>query len=234
MRTRTWIGGSAALVLSIGLLVTTWGSARAQKTPDAPMASDDLCNQLWDHVLGVMKANPDLGPDLSAMSAEELEEGRKEFSKECMEQREATVRCMLTKSTDDGFDACIDEHDPEQKLGIMREEPLVNLDGIRTAERAYQAEWDAFTSCAATPTNIPGTEFAPFAGGGIAHFENLGWIADGKVRCRYRVVAITGQTPLEDTFEATAECDFDGNGMPSVYRATRDEKARALTPDTLK
>ncbi len=235
MRATTWLGGVAALAIALVLLSTTWGTARAEKTQDAPYASSELCDQLWEHVLGVMKAaDPQAGLEISRLAPEELEDARGEFAKECLQQREATVRCMLTKSTDDEFEACIDEHDPEQRLESKRAEALVNLDAIRTAERAYHAEWDVFTSCAVTPTTIPGVDPAPFQGAGLANWERLGWIADGRIRCRYRVVAYTGAELILDNFEATAECDLDGDGHPSVYRATKLEKPHVLTPDWIK
>ena len=38
------------------------------------------------------------------------------------------------------------------QMRAKRAELPTNLDGLRTAEKAYHAEWDAFTTAAATPT----------------------------------------------------------------------------------
>ncbi len=122
----------------------------------------------------------------------------------------------------------------ETQKRAKRSEAPTNLDGIRTAEKAYHAEWDVYTTCDWTPASIPGKDPKPFTGGGESAFENLGWIADGNVRCRYRVTNVTvGSGPTPDTFEAEAECDIDGNGEVSRYRATHDMKSMMETQNNV-
>ena len=109
------------------------------------------------------------------------------------------------------------------QLRAKRAELPSNLDGIRTAEKAYHAEWDMFTAAAATPTNLPGRTAADFTGGGYAAFDLLGWVADGKVRGQYSAAAtVQGAGGFTtDDFTATATADIDGEGANSVYTATR-------------
>jgi hypothetical protein len=42
------------------------------------------------------------------------------------------------------------------QLRAKRSEAPTNLDAIRTAEKAYHAEWDAFTSVGPCPLYVPG------------------------------------------------------------------------------
>ncbi len=114
------------------------------------------------------------------------------------------------------------------QLRAKRSEAPTNLDAIRTAEKAYHAEWDVFTEVAWTPGGSIGRDPQPFTGGGLTAFQNLGWTADGNVRCRYRVTNVVngGSNWMDDDFEAYAECDIDGDGQHAIYKATSSEKPR--------
>ena len=117
------------------------------------------------------------------------------------------------------------------QLRAKRSELPTNVDAIRTAEKAYHAEWDSFTSASDTPATLGGRQQVDFTGGGYMSFENLGWVADGKVRCRYRVDAQNRRRSYDDDFVAIAECDLDGDGVYAVYRANRAQKATMITPN---
>jgi len=153
----------------------------------------------------------------------------------------ARASVTLVTEGNDGFAQAIEEMLAGEEGGIsqtrlraMRSEAPTNLDAIRTAEKAYHAEWDAFTNCRATPANIPGKDPVPFMGAGLTSFQNLGWTADGSVRCRYSVSrARTGRGPADDSFEARAECDLDEDGVYSVYYATQSHKPKMLTPNNV-
>jgi len=108
------------------------------------------------------------------------------------------------------------------QLRAKRSELPTNLDAVRTAEKAYHAEWDTFTQCAATPTAAaPGRTPVDFSAGGKASFENLGWVADGKVRGAYWVSDVDATGDIEaDEFTAHAIGDIDGDATPSHYYAT--------------
>lgn len=108
---------------------------------------------------------------------------------------------------------------------------MSNVNSIRTAEKAYHAEWDAFTSAPTCPSDVPGADPRPWTGSCSSPYENLGWAADGDVRCSYRVQAKPGKSSVADDFEIWAECDLDGDGEPSVIRADRAQRATVMTPD---
>ena len=110
------------------------------------------------------------------------------------------------------------------QLRAKRAELPSNLDGVRTAEKAYHAEWDQFTACGVTPATVPGRTPVAFAGGGYGAFDLLGWAADGKVRGTY-VVTVTAGNFATDDFVSTATADIDGNSANSSYTCNRAEKA---------
>lgn len=116
----------------------------------------------------------------------------------------------------------------EMQGRAKRAEAPSNLDGIRTAEKAYNAEWDVFTACPATPSAIPGENMVPFEGPGKPCFDALGWTPGMDVRCRYTVFNVA-----EESFEATAECDIDGDGVISVFRADQNMKSMMETPNNV-
>ena len=120
------------------------------------------------------------------------------------------------------------------QLRAKRSEAPTNLDGIRTAEKAYHAEWDVFTNCDWTFPGTPGRDPRPFDGGGITAFQNLGWTAYGNVRCRYRVINATSSGDWDgDDFEAYAECDIDGDGNYAVYTATSQSRPTMVTSNNV-
>jgi len=114
-------------------------------------------------------------------------------------------------------------------LKAKRAEAPTNVDGIRVAEKAYHHEWDTFTSAGPTPDFVPGRNPVPFAGENVDAFYNLGWSADGLVRCQYEVVAIPGNSGATDDFVVTGTCDADGDGDVSIYQANRANKAEMVT-----
>ena len=121
------------------------------------------------------------------------------------------------------------------QLRAKRAELPSNLDGIRTAEKAYQAEWDSFTATGATPAAAPsGRSQTDFTGGGYTQFDLLGWVADGKVRGAYTVGSInSGGAFANDDFTATAQADVDGNTVPSEYICNRAEKAQMISANNI-
>ena len=119
------------------------------------------------------------------------------------------------------------------QLRAKRSELPTNVDGIRTAEKAYHHEWDAFTSAGSTPATIPGRAQVEFSAGGLASFENLGWTADGKVRGMYSVTATNAASAVADDFIAAGIADVDGDGTNSSYSANRAEKAEMITSNNV-
>ncbi len=119
------------------------------------------------------------------------------------------------------------------QLRAKRAELPSNLDGIRTAEKAYHAEWDGFTSAAATPGTAAARTPVNFSAGGLAAFENLGWVADGKVRGQYTTTATNSASNADDDFVASATSDVDGDGTPANYNCNRAEKAGMVTANNV-
>ena len=116
------------------------------------------------------------------------------------------------------------------QLRAKRSELPTNVDAIRTAEKAYHAEWDNYTLCAARPGTIPGR--TPTAFGSGTDFENLGWVADGLVRGQYSVTDVVGGVGDidADNFSAHAFGNIDGNASEnSHYYANASEKSVMAT-----
>jgi len=120
------------------------------------------------------------------------------------------------------------------QLRAKRSELPTNLDAIRTAEKAYHAEWDSYTNCDQAPDGDATRQQTNFFSGGDQSFANLGWVADGLVRGRYTVADVdASQSNLTlDAFNAHAYSDIDGDaGQYAHYLANQDRKAAMQTPN---
>ncbi len=110
----------------------------------------------------------------------------------------------------------------EMQKRAKRSECPSNLDAIRTAEKAYHAEWDVFTSAGRHPRPVPTKDAVAWAEGNPA-FYALGWTPPGEVRGVYWVEA------TEDAFKGYCVLDVDGDGVESRYEVNRAEKASMVT-----
>jgi prepilin-type N-terminal cleavage/methylation domain-containing protein len=112
-----------------------------------------------------------------------------------------------------------------------RAELTLNLDGIRTVEIGYEAEWGEFTSCTLLPPQIPGRKQVRFPATIFTSLDwnMLGWVPDGKVYGQYQVIAVSGSVPGAAQFTASAYGDIDGDGNYSQYQANRYFKPQMLT-----
>jgi len=119
------------------------------------------------------------------------------------------------------------------QLRAKRSELPTNVDAIRTAEKAYHAEWDSFTSASDTPATLGGRQQVDFTGGGYMSFENLGWTADGKVRGQYNTTASNASAAANDDFTTIGIADVDGDGANSQYNCNRAEKAVMVTSNNV-
>lgn len=118
-------------------------------------------------------------------------------------------------------------------LRARRAELPSNLDGIRTAEKAYEAEWAFFTACSMLPTALPGRVSVTFPANLSSNFDwnLLGWVPDGKVRGQYGVtVDNSGVRPL---FTSTGNTDVDGDAVPATGQATQDLKPFLTTSNNV-
>ena len=121
----------------------------------------------------------------------------------------------------------------QMMLRAKRAELPANLDGVRTAEVGYHAEWGEFTSVQATPTAVPGRGTTVFTGSGYMAFDMLGWKADGQVRGIYMATAANTSVSSADDFTATAQTDVDGDSNYVEYMANRARKAEMLTQNNV-
>ncbi len=95
----------------------------------------------------------------------------------------------------------------QMQLKARRAELPANLDGLRTAEVAYHAEWDAFTSsggyCPAFQSL--GRTQQDFTCTNLPQFQMIGWTPDGKVYGGYVVVSANASVLSADDFMSTAD-----------------------------
>ena len=99
-----------------------------------------------------------------------------------------------------------------------RAEVPSNVDGIKTAQLAYDAAYDRYIEQA---TYHPRTPSGPSAKAALlwtagSAFDTLGWSPDGKVRGGYKVVSV-GTTD----FTVTGLSDVDGDGATANYTSTK-------------
>ncbi len=92
-------------------------------------------------------------------------------------------------------------------------EARVNVASIATAEYAYFGEFSQYVTAAATPGGAPGPDRRAWAGGGMAQFDELGFIPIGDVLFSYAV----DTDPTRASFTAGALGDVDGNGTFSEF-----------------
>ncbi len=113
-----------------------------------------------------------------------------------------------------------------------RAEIPMNLDGMRSVEVGYHAEWDVFTSCSMLPIVVPGCVAAPFGAtmSTALDWNLLGWVPDGRVYGQYAITADDLQGELA-TFAANGYGDIDGDGNLSHYQTTEIIKPVMLTPN---
>ena len=120
-------------------------------------------------------------------------------------------------------------------MRAKRAEFPLNVDGIRTSEVAYQAEWAEYTSCTLAPAVIPGRKQVPFPATIFTSLDwnMLGWVPDGKVYGQYQAVGFSGSTSSTASFTVSAFGDIDGDGNLAWYQANRSVKSTMLTGNSV-
>lgn len=112
------------------------------------------------------------------------------------------------------------------QLKAKRAELPGNVDGIKTAELAYDAAFDGFVPVGSEAEARRVLGKTPHAWVGGPDWERIGWSPGGPVRGGYWVEVGAGD------FEVHALCDVDGDGEPAEYVATRSTNATLVTaPD---
>ena len=112
-----------------------------------------------------------------------------------------------------------------------RAEVPSNVDGIKTAELAYDAAFDTFI---AQPTFVP--ESPPSkqqrSWPQDSRFDTLGWAPDGKVRGSYRVeVRDEPGRPEVYDFVVAGIINIDGDDTVATYTAQKSINAVQTTPN---
>ena len=102
-----------------------------------------------------------------------------------------------------------------------------NVDGIKTAQLAYDAGFDQFVAAGPHPVAVEGLDPEPRVWSAGSAFDTIGWAPDGKVRSTYQVeVSADGMD-----FRVHGWIDEDGDGVPAHYTATKSINAVRVSPN---
>ena len=99
----------------------------------------------------------------------------------------------------------------------LRSEIPINLRGIKTAELAYESNFDVYVSADPYPPISSGDEAKQWVRNSAGGFSTIGWSPDGDVRGTYWV------TTTDMNFTAWGIIDLDGDGKYATYMATKSE-----------
>jgi type IV pilus assembly protein PilA len=113
----------------------------------------------------------------------------------------------------------------DMQYRAKRAEVPPNVDGIKTAEIAYDAAFDTYFTVAASPTDdVTVTKLTKsWVSPG---FDTLGWEPSGEVRGTYSATK-TGNTD----FLVTGFCDVDDDDTNASYTATKSISATLTNTD---
>ena len=109
-----------------------------------------------------------------------------------------------------------------KKRGIDAE-LVANMKAIKTAEIAYESNFDVFVTAAVYPSE-PSDSPQSWVKGSSGGFATLGWSPDGDVRGSYSV------TTTNIDFTAKGIGDIDGDGTLETYTATKSTNPRSKIP----
>ena len=127
------------------------------------------------------------------------------------------------------------------QLKAKRSEVPGNVDGIKTAEAAYEASYDQYIQTTESPRSIAASD--PTMKNAITwtdkgNFATLGWSPDGAVRGTYGAATSSTATACGD-FSTAATPDFcvhgasnvDGDANVADYYATRSNNTTVKSGD---
>ncbi|MCP3984695.1 MAG: prepilin-type N-terminal cleavage/methylation domain-containing protein [bacterium] len=105
------------------------------------------------------------------------------------------------------------------QLRTKMSEARVNVNAISRAETAYFSEFSTYLSAASTPGGALTVHKRPWAGGGAADFDTIGYFPEGQVHFNYGVDI----NAIGTAFTVGAAGDLDGDTVTSdvgyVHRA---------------
>jgi type IV pilus assembly protein PilA len=108
-----------------------------------------------------------------------------------------------------------------------RAEVPANVDGIKTAELAYDAAFDQFIQQTGFhPSSSVGKSQATWTAG--SGFDTIGWAPDGKVRGAYKLASLSSTD-----FRVTGISDVDGDGVQASYTAQKSTNTVQTTTNSL-
>jgi type IV pilus assembly protein PilA len=113
------------------------------------------------------------------------------------------------------------------QLKAKRAEVPGNVDGIKSAQMAYDAAYDGFVTAAANP-GAATVGKAQQVWTATPDFTTLGWSPDGSVRGSYATADVGGTD-----FTVTGVSDVDGDGVPANYSATKTLNATQNTANDI-
>lgn len=109
----------------------------------------------------------------------------------------------------------------EMQYKAKRQEVWINVDGIATAQVAYDAVYDEYVdNCKSNPA-APLAKYQKEWREGDPEWEELGWRPDGKARCTYSANVFGGG----DWFRVDGVCDIDDDSNLYTIRYYSDKAA---------
>jgi len=100
-------------------------------------------------------------------------------------------------------------------LRSRRAEATLNLDGMATAEIAYNSAFDTYVACSNNPGGAIGKRTRPW-NPAITGWSAIDYSPAGAVRCNYIVELFGSSTQVY--FRATANCDVDDDNLTAIIR----------------
>jgi type IV pilus assembly protein PilA len=108
------------------------------------------------------------------------------------------------------------------QLKAKRAEVPGNVDGIKSAQMAYDAAYDGFVTATVNPTGAIGKAQQDW-GTSVTGWSTLGWSPDGKIRGNYATLGAATD------FNVEGNSDVDGDGADATYTATKTLNATQTT-----
>ncbi len=174
-----------------------------------------------------MAGDPSLetSPNRLRVSAQRARSGRSGFT---------LIELMITVSIIGLLSALAIPQYEALMLRTKRAELPMNLDGIASVEKGYQAEWGLFTSCSQLPTTMPGRTAAVFPANISSNLDwnQLGWTPDGRVYGQYSVVANDMPGALA-AFTGHSYADIDGDSNYAHVQNSQILKPVMMTGNTI-
>jgi hypothetical protein len=120
----------------------------------------------------------------------------------------------------------------EKQLKAQRAEMLANIDGIKTAELAYEASFDHYVACGSVQeARARATASELYTFDISAGWSTLGWMPDGQVRAGYYVEV--SRSWAGSTFTVHALMDLDHDGVFAEAIATQWRNSTLMTPSNV-